>query len=102
MVDNTVEDARISWEAVQEQMKSLQSKGRPVHVISHQNGWAVTKEGACKATHVFTQKIDAVRRAQGLVKAGAGAYLIVHKTDGSIEKWEDCPQEEAGITSHSN
>lgn len=102
MVDNAVKNTRFSWEAVQKAMKNLQAKGRSVHVISHQNGWAVTKEGACKATYVCTHKSDAVHRARALVKAGAAAYLIVHKTDGSVETWEDAPGDETGITSRSN
>jgi Uncharacterized protein conserved in bacteria (DUF2188) len=102
MIDNVVKNTRISWEAVQEAMKRLQAKGRFVHVISHQNGWAVVKEGARRATYVCTHKSDAIHRARALVQAGAAAYLIIHKTDGSVETREDAPGDEAGITSHSN
>jgi len=92
MEDNAVKEWRISRQAVLEKMKSVQAKGRPVHVISHQDGWAVTKEGACRAMHIFARKVDAVQRAQALVKQGAAAYLIVHKEDGSIETWEGIPK----------
>ena len=92
MVDNAVKERRISREAVLEEMKSVRSKGRPVHVISHQDGWAVTKEGACRATRIFARKTDAVQHAQALVKQGAAAYLIVHKEDGSIATWDGIPK----------
>ena len=99
MVNNAVKKGRIAREAVLKEMKSVQSKGRPVHVISHEHGWAVTKEGACRAAHIFVRKVDAVQRARALVKQGAAAYLIVHTEDGSIETVEGLPQEEACMTS---
>jgi len=100
MEDNTSSKGRILREAVKEKMQSVRSAGRPVHVISHKDGWAVTKEGAYKAAKIFPKKVDAVHRAQALVKQGAAAYLIVHKKDGSIERLEGTPKRKRDDISH--
>lgn len=90
----------ISWEVVREQVQYLQSKGPALHVIAHHADWAVTKDGTCKASRVFTHKSEAIRYAQDLLTAGAAVSLIVHKTDGSIEQWEDTPSETVATASH--
>ena len=102
MPDIAVAEKRLSREALKESIKFVQSLGRPVHVISHHTGWAVTKAGARRATQVYACKEDAVRRAQAMVKAGTADYLVVHKTDGSVETWEGSVLEAAGIIAHSN
>ncbi len=102
MPDIAGEEKRLSRADIKESIQFVQSLGRPVHVISHHKGWAVTKAGACRATQVYARKEDAVQRAQAMVKAGTAAYLVVHKTDGSVETWEGSVLEAAGIIAHSN
>lgn len=60
-------------------------KDQRVHVISRKDGWAVKKEGNTKATRVFDRKEAAVEGARKLSK---GHDVIVHKKDGSIQRWE--------------
>lgn len=55
------------------------------HVVKRESGWAVKKEGAQKATKVYKTKEQAVK---GTEKDRAqGRDVVVHKKDGSIEKW---------------
>lgn len=54
------------------------------HVVPDQHGsWSVRRDGAERATRVFTSKGDAVAFARGLAKK-AGGELYVHAKDGSI------------------
>jgi hypothetical protein len=64
---------------------SSSPKTERVHVISRKDGWAVKKEGNTKASKLFDKKEAAVEGARKLSK---GHDIIVHKKDGSIQKWE--------------
>jgi hypothetical protein len=64
---------------------SVSTKNQRVHVISRKDGWAVKKEGNTKASKVFNRKEAAVEGARKLSK---GHDVIVHKKDGSIQRWE--------------
>jgi len=64
---------------------SSSPKTQRVHVISRQSGWAVKKEGNTKASKLFDKKEAAVEGARKLSK---GHDVIVHKKDGSIQRWE--------------
>ncbi len=66
-------------------------KNQRVHVISRKDGWAVKKEGNTKASKLFDKKEAAVEGARKLSK---GHDVIVHKKDGSIQRWER-PEENA-------
>ncbi|MES2410273.1 MAG: DUF2188 domain-containing protein [Bacteroidota bacterium] len=56
------------------------------HIVKRDNGWAVKKEGAQRATKIYDTKDKAITGAQKEKKAGSD--LIIHKKDGSIEKWQ--------------
>lgn len=58
------------------------SKSR-VHVISRGKGWAVKSEGASKADKIYSNKPSAIKKAS----KSSGKDVIVHKRDGSIQKW---------------
>jgi hypothetical protein len=64
--------------------KSTNSNKR-IHVISRNDGWAVKKEGNTKASKIYSTKDAAVKGAR---KSSKGYDVIVHKRDGSIEKWQ--------------
>lgn len=64
---------------------SSSQKAQRVHVISRKDGWAVKKEGNTKASRLCDKKEAAVEVARKLSK---GRDVIVHKKDGSIQKWE--------------
>ena len=57
-----------------------------VHVISRDKGWALKKEGLSRATKIHQSKEAAVKSARKLVRRGHD--VIIHKKDGSIERWE--------------
>ena len=57
-----------------------------IHVIKRENGWAVKKEGGLKATRIYSNKKDAEENSMSYRKKGYD--VIIHRTDGSIEKWE--------------
>jgi uncharacterized protein YdaT len=59
-------------------------KNGKVHVISRQTGWAVKKEGNTRASKVYKTKNEAVKGARSSSK---GRDVVVHKKDGSIERW---------------
>ena len=65
--------------------KSVSSKNKRIHVISRNGGWAVKKEGNARASKIYRTKDAAVK---GAAKSSKGHDVIVHKKDGSIEKWQ--------------
>jgi hypothetical protein len=54
------------------------------HVVKRESGWAVKKEGAKRATKVYTTKEQAVKGAEKTRKSGD---VVIHKKDGSIQRW---------------
>ena len=56
------------------------------HIVKRESGWAIKKEGAQRAVKVFSTQSEAVRGAQKFKSQGSD--LIIHKKDGSIQKWE--------------
>ena len=67
-------------------MAKKASTSKRAHVIKRESGWAVKKQGAQKASKVYTTKEAAVKGAQKLKKEGHD--VVIHKKDGSIEKWQ--------------
>lgn len=61
-----------------------------VHVISRQSRWAVKKEGKARASKLYDDKQSAIRDARKLKSKGHD--VVVHKRDGSIQKWENAEQ----------
>ncbi len=66
--------------------KSEKSTSKRVHVISRKDAWAIKKQGASRATKIYKKKDTALREARKMCKIGYD--VIVHKKDGSIQKWE--------------
>ena len=56
------------------------------HVTPHDEGWAVTKEGATRASAVEAKKGEAVDTAREYAKKQTPSQVIVHKKDGTIQK----------------
>ena len=67
--------------------KSGESVLKRVHIISRKDEWAIKKEGVSKASKIYREKETAIKQAQKLRKNGYD--VIVHKKDGSIQKWEE-------------
>lgn len=70
--------------------KASKSRATPrVHVISRKDGWAVKREGLSKASRIYDSKPAAVTGARNLqIRGKRGHDVVVHKRDGSIQKWE--------------
>lgn len=64
--------------------KKSTSKSKKIHVISRNGGWAVKSEGASRASKVYDTKDAAVR---GATESSKGRDIVIHKRDGSIDKW---------------
>lgn len=62
-----------------------QSKSMRTHVVKRESGWAVKKEGNIRASKVCKTKDEAVNFAKNAKKSNSD--LVIHKKDGSIEKW---------------
>ena len=56
------------------------------HVTKRGEGWAVKREGSQKAAKVHRTKEEAKQDAQKYREKGND--LIIHKEDGTIEKWQ--------------
>ena len=55
------------------------------HVVPHEEGWAVKKEGGSRATSVHGTKAEAVESARALAKEQEPSTLVIHKQDGTIQ-----------------
>jgi poly(hydroxyalkanoate) granule-associated protein len=56
------------------------------HVSPHEEGWAVTKEGAERATSVYGTKKEAIEGGREFAKSHAPSELVVHKQDRSVQE----------------
>ncbi len=56
------------------------------HVLAHEKGWAVKREGAGRATSVHETKKEAVSAARDEAKGHLPSRLIVHKQDGAVQE----------------
>lgn len=61
------------------------AKRTSYHVVPHDDGWAVKKEGAKRATSVHGKKDEAVKKARALAKNQKPSQILVHKKDGTIQ-----------------
>ena len=56
---------------------------RDYHIVPHQDGWAVKREGAIRVTAHFETKTRATKEGRSLAKK-AGVDLVIHTADGHI------------------
>jgi poly(hydroxyalkanoate) granule-associated protein len=60
--------------------------GRAVyHVVPHEGGWAVKREGDAQAMSVHDTKAPALERARELARASEPSQLVIHRKDGTIQ-----------------
>lgn len=57
---------------------------RDYHVVPHQDGWAVRREGSDRASSVHDTKQEALQNGRGLAQ-GARVELVIHGQDGQIQ-----------------
>jgi len=65
--------------------KKGSSTSKRVHIISRNDGWAVKREGASRASRIYETKKTAVNSVT--ILRSTGHDVVVHKKDGSIQKW---------------
>ncbi|WP_067726422.1 DUF2188 domain-containing protein [Oceanobacillus damuensis] len=53
-------------------------------VVAHANGWAVKSSGSQRASEVFDNKDEAIKRAREIAK-NKGTSLTIYKQDGSVQ-----------------
>jgi hypothetical protein len=56
------------------------------HIITRGKGWALLKESNSQATGLYDKKEEAIVAAEKY--RAKGFDVIVHKTNGSVEKWK--------------
>lgn len=60
--------------------------GNRFHIIKREDGWAIKKQDSHRAYKVYATKKEAIQSARKL--RNKGNDIIIHKEDGSVEKWE--------------
>jgi len=53
------------------------------HVVPREDGWAVKREGASRASKTFSTQADAIKYGREQAKSSKGE-LFIHKRDGTI------------------
>jgi hypothetical protein len=61
------------------------SKPNQHHIVPHEDGWAVRKDNAERASRVTPTKEEAERVGRQISK-NQGTELIIHRKDGTIQK----------------
>jgi len=64
------------------------------HVSPHEEGWAVIREGASRATKLFGTKKEAVSAGRTIAKKHIPSQLVVHKQDRSVQESFSYEEEE--------
>lgn len=65
--------------------------GKPYHVVPDDNGWAVKREGASRASSTHNKKNAAIKQAKKTaVRNDVG--VIVHRGDGTVGHGYDIEQ----------
>ncbi len=55
------------------------------HVVPHDEGWAVEREGSTRATSLHGTKAEATAAGRERAKSGAAGRLVLHRQDGTIQ-----------------
>lgn len=82
----TLENKRTGTKATAKAGAKVYSDATSYHVVPHNDGWAVEKEGAQRATSVHETKKDAVAAGRELANGHKPSALVVHKQDRSVQE----------------
>jgi uncharacterized protein YdaT len=55
------------------------------HVVPHESGWAVRREGSARASTVTRTKDQAIDRARGIAERERGG-VVIHRENGTIQE----------------
>lgn len=61
------------------------AKKKPVHVVPHDDGWAVRRAGNQRATSVHRRQADADKEGRGTARRDQTEYFL-HGRDGQIRE----------------
>lgn len=78
---------RLSREEIAEAMKSVATARNRIHVIAYEGKWGVLRAGSKRMSKVKMDKRRAIAYARRLAKKKAGTSIVIHKEDGSPEKY---------------
>lgn len=67
---------------LKERTRTISKKG--IHVVPHEGGWAVKREGAIRASSVHDRKADALESARDLSRKNR-VEVVIHGKDGKIQ-----------------
>lgn len=57
---------------------------KPVHVVPHEDGWAVRREGSDRASSVHATKDEALEQGRDTARR-ENTELVIHGRDGRIQ-----------------
>lgn len=60
------------------------TKKRDIHVVPHDDGWAIKREGARRAGSVHEKKADALQQGRAQAKR-EHVELVIHRKNGTIQ-----------------
>lgn len=69
--------------------KKLMAPKSVFHVSSDGDGWAVTSEGGGRAVSRHGTKKEAVAAARELAHGESPSRLVIHRSDGSVQRSHD-------------
>lgn len=79
---------RKSLKNIGKKLQESRLSAERIHVVSNSTGWAVKREGATRAYRRFKSKDDAVVSANRLQRNNPSNRIIIHKRDGTVDKWK--------------
>lgn len=62
------------------------TNSKRVHIISRKQDWAVKREGASRASKIYSNKDMAIKNAEKM--RNNGYDIIIHKKDGTVQDWK--------------
>lgn len=62
------------------------ASGRKLHIMSRKGHWVVFREGSERIISEFDTKRNAILNGRKILSTGQANALVVHRTDGTVEK----------------
>lgn len=62
------------------------ASGNKIHIMSRNGHWVIFREGSEKIISEFDTKKDALLNGKKFLNTDKSNILVIHKTDGSVEK----------------
>lgn len=72
---------------IAEDMSSFAPSKKRIHIISYGDRWGILREGAKRLSKICSDKTTAVVYAKRIAQKETGSSVIIHKRDGSPERY---------------